>query len=272
MTRRWHRQRSSKRRQRALDAEVRTDGGALVVGGCRVGRYGRELTPLWRAANYGQVQTARRLLAGVGGVEVDRATANGMGTPLLQASDQGFVDMATLLLEHRAVPDKSSVDGMTPLLFAAQKGFVEVAKVLLEHRADPDKSRDDGVTPLLRAALKGFVDVAKLLLEHRGRPEQAQCRRHDSLALHAAHERLRRRGHSSCWSTGPTSTGRTPRSKHPSTWHPMKGHVSTVRLFLLQNADVTVEDKWGDDALASARQQNHHEVVQLLVQAQRREE
>ena len=39
-------------------------GGAVVVCGCWVGRYGIEETPLWRAADDGQVETARRLLAG----------------------------------------------------------------------------------------------------------------------------------------------------------------------------------------------------------------
>ena len=46
-----------------------------------------------------------------------------------------------------------------------------------------------------------------------------------------------------------------------------------MRLLLHQNADVAVKDQQvGMDALAWARQNNHHEVVQLLVQAQRREE
>ena len=72
------------RRRRALDAVVRTDGEALVVGVCRVGRYFEEKTPLWRAANDGQIQTARRLLAGRGGrggVEVDRAKPDTGTTP-----------------------------------------------------------------------------------------------------------------------------------------------------------------------------------------------
>ena len=81
------------RRRRALDAEVRTDGAALVVGGCRVGRYGRELTPLFVAAHNGHVQTARRLLAGRGGrggVEVDRASADDGTTPLHAGVNPGL--------------------------------------------------------------------------------------------------------------------------------------------------------------------------------------
>ena len=73
-------------RQRVLqlpENAVMEEDGALVVGGCRVGRYDNEVTPLWRAAHNGQVETVRRLLlgggGGLGGVEVDRAI-KGEGT------------------------------------------------------------------------------------------------------------------------------------------------------------------------------------------------
>ena len=82
-------------RQRVLQPEnaVMEEDGALVVGSCRVGRYDDEQTPLWAAANFGQVETARRLLlgggGGLGGVEVDSATKNKGTTPLFQATTQG---------------------------------------------------------------------------------------------------------------------------------------------------------------------------------------
>ena len=110
-----------------------------------------------------------------------------------------------------------------------------MAKVLLEHEADPNKPMDDGFTPLLMAAQKGFVDVAQLLLEMRADVNRAD------------------------WRT-------------PLIMASYKGHVAIVRLLLHQNADVAVKDQLGMDALAWAREENHHEVVQLLVQAQRREE
>ena len=241
-------------RRRALDAEVhrcfcrclavqgkvRTDGSALVVGGCRVGRYCEEETPLWQAANDGQVQVARGLLAGRGGrggVEVDRATADTGSTPLVQASLQGFVDIAKVLLDHRADANKQRADGMTPLLFAVQSGFVDVAKLLLDHRADADKPRRDGMTPLLFAAQKGFVEVAKVLLENGADVNRTNAKRQTPLYL--------------------------------ASWI---GHVDIVRLLLRQNADVTVKNHLGKDALASACDKGQWEVVQLLEEAQRRPE
>ena len=65
----------------------------------------------------------------------------------------GFVDVAKVL-QHEADPNKPKDNGFTPLLMAAQNGFVDVAKVLLEHEADPNMPRDDGLTPLLMAAQK----------------------------------------------------------------------------------------------------------------------
>ena len=99
---------------------------APVVGGCRVGRHGTEQTPLWHAADDGQGETAQRLLLGGGGsvrgVEVDRAQKDTGTTPLLQATTQGFVEVARVLLEHGADVNKSKHDGSTPLLHGGAEG------------------------------------------------------------------------------------------------------------------------------------------------------
>ena len=146
-------------RQRAMQlseaAVAQESGGAVVVGGCRVGRYGIEQTPLWSAADNGQVVTARRLLAGRdgrGGVEVDRAKASDGVTPLLQAASQNFLEVVQVLLEHRADANKGGHDGCPPLLFAAQEGSVQVVTLLLAKGADVNKAAKDGQTPLYIAS------------------------------------------------------------------------------------------------------------------------
>ena len=125
-------------RQRVLQlpeaAVTKEAGGAVVVGGCRVGRYGAEQTPLWKAADDGQVETARRLLAGRDGrrgVEVDRATASNGTTPLSQAAFQNFPEVVEVLLEYRADANKGNHNGFTPLMVAAKKGSKQVAMLLL---------------------------------------------------------------------------------------------------------------------------------------------
>ena len=127
----------------------------------------RRETPLWSAANDGQVETARRLLAGRdgrGGVEVDRAEASDGTTPLLQAAAQNFPAVVELLLEYRADANKGRHDGFTPLMFAAQKGCVQVATLLLAKGADVNKAAKAGQTPLYLASLNGHKDVVVTLL------------------------------------------------------------------------------------------------------------
>ena len=145
---------------------VKEVGGAVVVGGCRVWRY-RIQTRLWSAADDGQVETARRLLAGrngLGGVEVDWANASLDGTPLLQAADQNFPEVVKVLLAHRADANKGKNDGRTPLLFAAQKGCVQVATLLLAKGADVNKAAKAEQTPLYIASRFGHKEVVVTLL------------------------------------------------------------------------------------------------------------
>ena len=139
-----------------------------VVGGCRVGRYGDEQTPLWLAANDGQAELARRLLVGRAdraGVEVDLAEKRAGGTPLFMAASQNFPEVVEVLLEHRADVNKTRHDGGgTPLLIAAQQGHVQVVNLLLQSGADVNKATNAGQTPLYMAAGKGHKEVVATLL------------------------------------------------------------------------------------------------------------
>ena len=148
--------------------------------GLRVGRLcgrgggGPNRTPLFKAADDGQVETARRLLVGRearSGVEVDRATANSGTTPLVQAAGRNHPDMVELLLEHRADVEKANNVGATPLLVSAQNGNLKITEILLEKRADINKADKLGQTPLFMAALSGHKEMVVTLLA--ARPDKA---------------------------------------------------------------------------------------------------
>ena len=147
--------------------DTQLDAAAFASGGCAVGRRWPERTPLWWAANDGQVETARTLLVGRegrSGVEVDRALADDGTTLLIQAASQNFPDMVELLLEHRADVEKADHGGFTPLLISAQTGGLKVTEILLEKRADINKAATRGQTPLLMAVLGGHKEVVMTLL------------------------------------------------------------------------------------------------------------
>lgn len=101
-------------------------------------------------------------------VALDRgASANGSaftthGTPLVLASEQGWTEIASLLLQRGADVDKEDdrllFRGTTALSHAARNGHIDVVKLLLAARA-----RVGGVA-LVHAIYYGHSTVAKLLL------------------------------------------------------------------------------------------------------------
>ena len=126
-------------------------------------------TPLFLAANCGQVHTARRLLEGTADrrwVEVDRATTDYGATPLIQAAAQSFPGVTEILFQHCADANKARNDGVTPLCCAAQVGSVEVTQMLLVHGAEVNQANKKKQTPLHLAAYNGHVAIIHLLLSN----------------------------------------------------------------------------------------------------------
>ena len=97
-------------------------------------------------------------------------------TPLQLAAFNNSVEVAKLLLEHRAEVDTKDNEGYTPLHRTARDKSVlhrhstlsvELAKLLLEHGAKVNIKSYNGDTPLNVAARYNRVELTKLLLEHR---------------------------------------------------------------------------------------------------------
>ena len=128
-----------------LDAE-----GVVAVDGCQVGRHGTEQTPLWRAANCGQVHTARRLLEGTAdqrGVEVDRATTNNGTTPLIQAATQQFTEVAKVLLLYRGNANLARFDGSTPTALRCTGGVCGGGPVVVGARGTREPGKREYAHP-----------------------------------------------------------------------------------------------------------------------------
>jgi uncharacterized protein len=133
-------------------------------------------TPLYFAAEQGDVESARILLAA--GADVNAAASNGM-TPLVAASAGGNQDLLAFLLDHGSNPNAAAQRGFTALHFAAsRRNMLQAVKSLLAHGANPNLRlvenepypyRDSyqmsqiGATPLLLAAAAGNADVMRAL-------------------------------------------------------------------------------------------------------------
>ena len=73
-----------------------------------------------------------------------------------------------LLLEGEVQFDLDSPMGTsrsTPLYAAALTGLLDIAQLLLDAKANPNRGLRDGTTPLVATAHSGRVDVVRLLLE-----------------------------------------------------------------------------------------------------------
>ena len=87
------------------------------------------------------------------------------------AADQGYTDMAALIIEAGADVNAFSEDGAgrTPLQFAVgdpMQDFPELVALLLKSGADPNLSRNPDQKPIFEAIKQAHAESVKLLLEH----------------------------------------------------------------------------------------------------------
>jgi len=121
---------------------------------------------IFEAAASGRVEWVRQL------VEKQPALANAVAPdgfqPLGLACFFGHFEAAKCLVEHGAEINSASHNPakVMPLHSAAASQSLEIARLLLEHKADPNARQDDDFTPLQGAAQNGQVEMAELLLSY----------------------------------------------------------------------------------------------------------
>ena len=77
------------------------------------------------------------------GADVNARDRSGV-TPLVLATNLGFVEGVELLVEYKARVDDSNDAGETPLISAVHRRHAELARILLKAGADPDRKDNSG--------------------------------------------------------------------------------------------------------------------------------
>jgi ankyrin repeat protein len=103
--------------------------------------------PLTEAVISNEVETVRTLLSS--GVDVDQQDKIGY-TALHYAAQNYLLDIALVLLEHKASVDAKDTYGNTPLFRAVfnSKGRGDMIQLLLIFGADKDSKNNHGVSPI----------------------------------------------------------------------------------------------------------------------------
>jgi len=134
-------------------------------------------TPLMAAANSGSVGAVRALLAR--GANVNQTDKFQNATALMWAAAEGHVEVAGLLLEAGADPNKQAAvtslttrknadhptGGFTALMWAARNGNDAMVRRLIKGGADPNLKNGDGASPTMIAIWNDRFDMAATLVE-----------------------------------------------------------------------------------------------------------
>ncbi|XP_044757341.1 ankyrin repeat and KH domain-containing protein 1 isoform X3 [Coccinella septempunctata] len=217
-------------------------------------------TPLMEAAREGHEEMVH-LLLGQGRANINAQTDETQETALTLACCGGFTDVADILLKGGA---NIELGASTPLMEAAQEGHLDLVKFLLLHGANVEAQTQTGDTALTYACENGHTDVADLLLQYGANLE------HESEGGRTPLMKACRAGHL-CTVQFLISKGANVRKQTTNNDHtPLSlacagGHMAVVELLLSQNADPNHKLKDNSTMLIEAAKGGHTNVVQLLL-------
>jgi ankyrin repeat protein len=162
-------------------------------------------------------------------------------TPLHLAAYHGELEVARVLVEHKADADSRDNEGKTPLYLLLEGGhnegdILDLARSLLEHCTDVNIRTTDGWTLLHAAAVWGRLEVARLLLDNGANPNAVN-------------------------KDGETPLNLVPRGTYNSQEH----GVSITRLFLERGVDVNARSKANVTPLHSAAFKGSLEITRVLL-------
>uniref|UniRef100_A0A8C3TCB2 K Homology domain-containing protein n=1 Tax=Chelydra serpentina TaxID=8475 RepID=A0A8C3TCB2_CHESE len=155
----------------------------------------------------------------------------GCSTPLMEAAQEGHLELVKYLLASGANVHATTATGDTALTYACENGHTDVADVLLQAGADLEHESEGGRTPLMKAARAGHLCTVQFLISKGANVNRATANNdHTVVSLACA-----------------------------------GGHLAVVELLLAHGADPTHRLKDGSTMLIEAAKGGHTNVVSYLL-------
>ncbi|XP_063784310.1 ankyrin repeat and KH domain-containing protein 1 isoform X2 [Pseudophryne corroboree] len=155
----------------------------------------------------------------------------GCSTPLMEAAQEGHLELVKYLLAAGANVHATTATGDTALTYACENGHTDVAEVLLQAGADLEHESEGGRTPLMKAARAGHLCTIQFLIRKGANINRATANNdHTVVSLACA-----------------------------------GGHLAVVEQLLAHGADPTYRLKDGSTMLIEAAKGGHTNVVSYLL-------
>ena len=157
-------------------------------------------------------------------------------TLLYLATTRGHKDVAKLLLDAGADPNKATNDPESPLSWATKRGDIDIMKLLLAAGADPNTPGLFRKTPLYWAA-NGHIDVVKLLLNNGANPNIAADYSGQTPLINAVQFGLPEEHVKILLDAGADPNKAKGNGETPLYWATRKGNTNVVKLLLDAGGD-----------------------------------
>jgi outer membrane protein TolC len=118
-------------------------------------------TPLYIAVEQGYMDMAQLLIKS--GAEVNVHADDEKWTPLMIAASRNYLEIAEILINAGARLDEKSFSGRTALHCAAEGGAMPLVELLIKAGADVNIKTNTGFTAMELARIEGYHDVADYL-------------------------------------------------------------------------------------------------------------
>jgi quinoprotein dehydrogenase-associated probable ABC transporter substrate-binding protein len=185
---------------------------------------------------------------------------------LVNAVRFGFVDITTLLLDHKADPNETNMSHWTPLMYAAWDDSPEMVNVLVKHGAKLDASDNDGLTPLAIASQNAKIKAAEALVAA-GADVNAPVAKGGYTPLMLASVSGSIDLASSLIGRGAKVNAVNPGGVTALMIAAANDHRNVVAVLLKSGADVNARSADGRTALSIAQANNNEALIQLLKDA-----